>query len=307
MRRCSLGTALFVTALLIAGCGTTDKTTAPQQTNPFAAAVVGTDSTLEVVTWNIEQFPKNGQATVDFVVDAVQAVDADIVALQEITSVLDFRKVDAALPGYDSFRASSAYADLNLAYLYKNSGPLTVGSIYEILTDDDALPRSPLVLQGDFAGAPVVIIDNHYKAKGDGHLDLSDDWDEETRRYHASQDLQSYIEDHFSGMRVIMVGDFNDELTDAPGDNVFENFLEDGADYRFADLAIAQGPSSGWSYPSWPSHLDHILVTAPLFPALDKAGSEVGVIRLYDFMTSGWSAYDKNISDHLPVFVRIKP
>ena len=50
--------------LLLAGCGETDKSVAPAPVNPFEAARVGTDSTLEVMTWNIENFPKAGGATV---------------------------------------------------------------------------------------------------------------------------------------------------------------------------------------------------------------------------------------------------
>ncbi len=294
-------------ALLLAGCGTTDKTTAPVVENLFAEAKVGTDSTLEVVTWNVEQFPKNGQSTVDYLVDALTALDADILALQEIDSVLDFRKVDAALPNYEGFRANSAGYDINLAYLYKTGGKLTVSSIYEILTDESSLPRHPLVLQGTFDGQAIVVINNHFKCCGDNLIELNNDWDEETRRYNANLALQGYIQEHFAGDRVIMVGDFNDELTDAPENNVFENFLDDPQEYRFADLPIAEGPNSGWSYPGWPSHLDHILITGALFSAMDRPDSEVRVIRLYDYMLSGWSSYDKNLSDHLPVFIKLKP
>ncbi len=307
MRHNMLWVFLLLVTALVAGCGTTDKSTAPQDTNPFAPARVGTDSTLEVVTWNVENFPKNGQTTVTDLAEAVEGLDADIVAMQEIESILDFRAVDAALPGYEGYRASSAYADLNLAFLYKTGGKLNVESIYEILTDEDALPRHPLVLQGTFGEVPVAVINNHYKCCGDNHLDPGDPWDEETRRLRASQVLQGWIEDNLPGMRVIVVGDFNDELTDPAADNVFQNFLDDPVHYRFADMAIAEGPSDGWSYPAWPSHLDHILVTSALFPALEAAGSETRVVRLYDYFSSGWSAYDKNLSDHLPVFVRLHP
>ena len=40
--------------------------------------------------------------------------------------------------------------------------------------------------------------------------------------------------------------------------NVFENILNDSNNYRFVDLPIAQGNNSEWSFPNWPSHLDHI-------------------------------------------------
>ena len=81
---------LLAVALFLGACGGTEKSVAPQPENPFAAARVGTDSTLEVVTWNLENFAKNGATTVDLVVDAVAALQADIIALQEIESGFRF-------------------------------------------------------------------------------------------------------------------------------------------------------------------------------------------------------------------------
>ena len=44
----------------------------------------GTDSTFEVVSWNIEWFPKNGQTTANYVQTILTNLQADIYALQEI-------------------------------------------------------------------------------------------------------------------------------------------------------------------------------------------------------------------------------
>ena len=44
----------------------------------------GTDSTFEVVSWNIEWFPKNGQTSVNAVGEIIGALDIDVWALQEI-------------------------------------------------------------------------------------------------------------------------------------------------------------------------------------------------------------------------------
>ena len=61
--------------------------------NPFAGAAVGTDETLEVVTWNLEHFAKKGDDTVEHVIQAVEGMDADIIALQEIESSPSFDQV----------------------------------------------------------------------------------------------------------------------------------------------------------------------------------------------------------------------
>ena len=83
-------------------------------------------------------------------------------------------------------------------------------------------------------------------------------------------------------------------------------FLEDPTHYQFADEAIASGAQSGWSYPGWPSHLDHILITDALFADLSNPGAEVATIKVDDFMSGGFSSYDYYISDHRPVGMKIQ-
>jgi len=304
---------ILVGSLLLTGCGESDSSVIPEKTNPFLEARVGTDSTLEVATWNIEHFAKSGEVTTDLVIQAIEAMDADIIAMQEIESYQDFQRVKSGLVGRDGYKASSAYGDLNLAYIYKTDGPLEVESIYEILTDESrALPRRPLVLEGTFNGLPLVIINNHYKCCGNGSLNEDNDWDEETRRRDASLLLESYIDTHYADRRVILVGDLNDEITDDPnhptdpGDNVFANFLARPDRFRFVDMAIAEGSSFGWSFPGYPSHIDHILITSELFADFDGSDTEVQVAPLYAFVSGGFGGYDRNISDHLPVVLKLK-
>lgn len=44
----------------------------------------GTDSALEVLTWNMEWFPKSGILAVDSVAKVIESLDADIIGIQEI-------------------------------------------------------------------------------------------------------------------------------------------------------------------------------------------------------------------------------
>ena len=50
----------------------------------------GGSNSLDVITWTIENFPKNGQQTIDSVAVIIQSLDADVIALQEIMNVSDF-------------------------------------------------------------------------------------------------------------------------------------------------------------------------------------------------------------------------
>ena len=263
----------------------------------------GTDSTFEVVSWNIEWFPKNGQVTVDSLKTIILSLDADVYALQEIDDTTLLKQVVSAIPGYACYFKFSHYG--GLAYVY-NTNTVQINKKYEIYTSQpfwNAFPRSPKVLELTFKNEEYVIIDNHLKCCGDGVLDLNDTFDEEYRRLTAVNLLKTYIDSIFFNDKVIVVGDWNDLLNDPTHNNVFNAFLND-SDYLFVDFPIALGSSVNFSFPTWPSHIDHILISDELFADFSKPNSEISCIRIDDYMSS-WSAYDYNISDHRPVGLKL--
>ena len=264
----------------------------------------GTDSTFDIVSWNIEWFPKNGQVTADSVKTIIQSLAADVYALQEIDDTTLLKQVVSTIPGYSCYFKSTYYG--GLAYVY-NTNTVQVNEKYEIYTSQpfwNTFPRSPQVLELTFNNEDYVILNNHFKCCGDGTLNTNDPNDEEMRRLSAVTLLKQYIDSLFIDERVIIVGDLNDILTDPTANNVFNSFLND-SDYLFVDFPIALGSSSNFSYPSWPSHLDHILISNELFADFSKPNSWLSCIRIDDYMSS-WNAYDNNISDHRPIGLRLQ-
>ncbi|MFH1120167.1 MAG: endonuclease/exonuclease/phosphatase family protein [Bacteroidota bacterium] len=265
----------------------------------------GTDSTLEVVTWNIENFPKEGQATIEYVTDIIYTLDADVIALQEISETDEFNALLDNLDGYEGYIASGSYTDL--AYIYK-SETVEINEIYEIFAASTywaPFPRPPLVIDFNFKNRNYIVINNHLKCCGDGEMVIDDPEDEETRRYRANLLIRQYINEYFPDKSVFIVGDMNDEITDIDENNVFSIILNDTENFLFADLEIAYGNSTNWSYPSWPSHLDHIIITNELFPALENEGSETEVLKVEELLSGGWWSYENNVSDHRPVAIRL--
>jgi endonuclease/exonuclease/phosphatase family metal-dependent hydrolase len=265
----------------------------------------GSGSTLEIVTWNIENFPKEGQVTIENVKGIVSAMDADILALQEIDEPGMFNQMLLNFEGYSGYVVPGGYA--NLAFIYKSSN-VQINRIYEIYTSSEywsPFPRPPLVLDFDFNNLNFIVINNHLKCCGDGILDTGDLNDEETRRYRANNLLRQYVNAYFPDKMVFIVGDMNDELTDGAEDNVFQQILADTENYLFTDLEIANGNSTNWSYPSWPSHLDHIAITNELFPAFENEGSEIRVIKAEHFFSGGWGEYRNKVSDHRPLGIKL--
>ena len=264
----------------------------------------GTEQTLDVLTWNIERFPKNGQTSIDYVIEIIEALDADLVALQEIDDDEAFQEVVHGLEGWQGYYDDTY--NTGLAYIYKSAeiDVLDVYSIYENVSRQ--FPREPFVLEFNYRGEYMIAINNHLKCCGNGNLNASDPWDEERRRRDASELLESYIDENFESDRVILLGDLNDLLTDDPDDNAFSAFLNAPGNYMFVDLPIAESSSSEWSYPNWPSHLDHILITNELFDAFALSSAFVQTIKVDAVLNGGFEAYDDDISDHRPVGLRIE-
>ena len=264
----------------------------------------GTAVSFEAVTWNTEWFPLNGETTINYVSQIVEALDVDFLAFQEIDNFSSFAQMIEDLTNFDGYYVDSEYS--GLAFIYKPN-TVTISEIYEIYTTQSywrPFPRSPLVVELQFMNENFILINNHFKCCGDGYIDWGDNWDEEKRRYDASVLLKEYIDENFPNENVIVLGDLNDEITDASSDNVFQPFFDDDANYRFADMEVAEGSSADWSYPTWPSHIDHILVTNELFDELENATIET--IKIDEFMSGGWNQYENNISDHRPVALKIE-
>ena len=265
----------------------------------------GTDTTFEVMTWNIEWFPKNGQVTVDYVIDIIEALDVDLIAIQEVDDVAEFEQMMENLISYDGYLESAWFA--GLAYIYKPA-IIQINDIYEIYTTSpywSPFPRSPMVMDLNYEDERIIVINNHFKCCGDDILDLTNPDDEETRRYYASNLLKEYIDTHFSNENVIVLGDLNDMLSDSPQNNVFQLILDDVENYLFTDYEIAMGDNSEWSYPTWPSHLDHILITNELFDDFENDSSVISTIKIDEYLTGSWWEYEENISDHRPVALKL--
>lgn len=183
-------------------------------------------------------------------------------------------------------------SDLNLSFLYKTSEILIENAIIDIFSGDPyAFPRPPVQISiSHNNGLKTIIINIHLKCCG-GHENLN-------RRKDASKKLKAYIDQYYPDQEVILLGDFNNIISMSPHEeNVLYNFIEDHQNYQFADMEIALGDTASWSYPSWPSHIDHILITNELFDniiqtqtlPLDKCNPQ----------------YLHEISDHRPVILQL--
>ena len=153
----------------------------------FDELYFGTDNALDIMTWNIEWFPKNGEITVDYVSQIIEVLDVDILAIQEVDDTVLFTQMLDDLIEYEGYFESAWFA--GLAYIYKTE-TIEINDIYEIYTTSpywSAFPRSPMVMDMNFMGENYFLINNHFKCCGDGILDFNNESDEEKRRYKEAE------------------------------------------------------------------------------------------------------------------------
>ena len=69
----------------------------------FDELFFGTDDALDIMTWNIEWFPKNNQVTIDYVEQIIEALDIDVLAIQEVDNISSFNQLINSLENYEGY------------------------------------------------------------------------------------------------------------------------------------------------------------------------------------------------------------
>ncbi|MEP0986515.1 endonuclease/exonuclease/phosphatase family protein [Ekhidna sp.] len=291
---------LSILILSLTGCGDSENPTIKEDPDPVFEgdpAVVADacypafeEDELNVATWNIKFFPQR-TTTVEKVSEIIESLQADIIAVQEIAEPEEFVDLGEEIDNWNAVYADVRYGQ-ELGFLYKESAFDSFGELTQLFDDDSyAFPRQAVMVEATHvSGLEVVLINIHLKCCGE------DDSEEQQRRALASAKLQTYINDNLDDKAVILLGDFNDDITDGLV-SPFQNFI-DAADFTFADQAVANGDIANWSYPSWPSHLDHILISDELFDMV--RGTQTLLLE------SCISNYSTTVSDHRPVLASFK-
>ena len=254
---------------------------------------------IEVVTWNIEFFPKQGQRTIDSVYNIITGLNADIYCLQEIYNINSFLNLADDLIEYD-YVISDDTDYLNLVVLYKKNDFL-VRSKTSLFTDSmyEFASRPPLRLEMTYTGEnsmDFTLINMHLKCCNDGY----------NRRVQSSDILYEYLKNsiQLGFVNHIVVGDWNDDISDSYSQNSFNVFLDDQDSFKYVTYENAHSNSN--TYDSFPgfgsgSFIDHIMISSDLFEEFET--SDVQTIRIGDYI----SGYDEVISDHRPVVWRFTP
>jgi len=261
-------------------------------------SAVGSASTLDLATWNLQSFPLASDTTVSQVAGVILDLDLDLVAVQEIMDMRDFQRVTTLLSEHEGILNSDNL--LRTGFIYRSS-VLTLDDQRELFVDNSyAFIRSPL--RADFTATDPQGGGSYSFTAIVLHLKAGTTDDDQNQRRAANQALKDYLDAERTanpGRDYVVLGDFNDQLTDSASNNTLQVFLDASGQYRFLTLPLAQ--SGEWSLPAYHIMIDHFLVADT--GASDFGGDQTQVLHLDEQL----SGYLDTLSDHRPVVTVIEP
>jgi endonuclease/exonuclease/phosphatase family metal-dependent hydrolase len=259
------------------------------ENNPIVNPI-GQNEDFELATWNIEWFPKNGQNTINTITQIIRDLDVDMIGVQEIADIQSFNTLLDSLPEWRGVLSSDTYSSgsyQKTGLLYKSSF-ISISSVKNIFEDESyPFPRPPLMAFVEIRDINEIVYNFNIIVL---HLKAFSGTENESRRKKAIEKLENFVSSEISNGAdpdFIILGDWNDRLTDSDDHNVFLPFLDYPDDYQFISSSYTNG-------------IDHILITQDSF---NEYGAGSTSIPDLDIQLSN---YESVVSDHLPVIATFK-
>lgn len=316
--RCLTVFTLFI-SIVITGCSNdsnpVNETDEPEPDPNIEFEAVGTDSTLDFATWNLEWFgdtgngPSNEDLQLQNVNFVISGLDADIWSVQEVVETSHFETLLDELTGYEGFLANDEfvtdgpayYSDFGnneqkVGFIYK-SDLISVNSARVILTDFDH----------EFAGRPPVEVlltatvgsESHDIVVILLHAKCCTDNESYERKQTGSEALKSYLDQNRPDDYVMMIGDFNDDVDTSISsgkESAYHNFVEDSINYIFPTKELSDSGESSTVF--YPDVIDHHLTSDELYEFYIE--NSVISFPADDYVTN----YGESTSDHYPILSR---
>ncbi|MGA9519862.1 MAG: endonuclease/exonuclease/phosphatase family protein [Myxococcaceae bacterium] len=274
--------------LLVWGAGCIDPTPA----TPLPDAVPEpTPVPVRIATWNLRQFPASPEAPGRFAA-AVQALDVDLLAVQEVEDADAFAQLLQALPAFEGVLGppQAGSSPLRVGVLWRRDR-LSLVDQRELFTTSTALfPRPPVRV--DFE---VVDTDSRFTAIN-VHLKAGTGGEDEQQRIDSAHVLASEIDAIVAAGEdeVILLGDFNEAFTDPRAAEFFGVF-----EARAGTRVLTRALDDAGQITFLPAKLvlDHMVTTSGLDEELH--GQTAQAVTHPAWEPDGAAA----LSDHRPVRV----
>lgn len=273
---------------------------------PTSARIPVAADTVRIVSWNVSwlghpDFPPVDDALqVQNVGRVLDLLQADIYALQEVSSETAFQELLRKLGGSFGGLLGRANGDQRLGIIYRTSIFRPIDVPHELASDADYFAgRPPLVIRGILdvgsEAVRVTLVNVHLKAFSDA--------DAYERRRRSVERLIAFLAAEPPGTALIVTGDFNDESiasTSEGRSSSLEPFQRDSS-YVVASRELEEAGS--FTYCSTKtcdvgSMLDHFVVATGRQPISAASSISSHVLDLVP-------DYVRSTSDHLPIMLSL--
>ncbi len=281
------------------------------QKDPPKSDPVPADGRLEAVTWNIEWFgsdsrgPSDEELQASNVVQVMDSLQADLYALQEIESREALDRILNRLSGYSGFTADYAAGfQPNTAFIYNTNAIDSLSSA--ILTEgqdgyDWASGRYPLMFSFNYhyqeSTVEILAVVIHAKANIGNSTEKEEAYH---RRRRAADSLYTYLQQQNPDDRIILLGDFNDDVDvsiyDGSSPSPYEDF-EPSSSFEAITGSISAAGESSYIAGNYTDLIDHIVISNELFSLYNDSSEQI-YHRAETFIEN----YVETTSDHLPVW-----
>ena len=266
---------------------------------------IGTDTTLDVGTWNVEWFgdslngPTNEVTQLKNATEVINNMDLDVMGLCEISNPGYWAKLQANLPQYGAVITNYSQTQ-KTALLYKKSmfRLLYSKSILLAFDYEFASGRFPLevALESQWGSKKDTLYFwvIHLKANTGSTSEKIASYD---RRAKAAEELKNYL-DPKKRWKGVVLGDWNDDLDVSIISGKVSPFLAWRSDTNYVFPSYRLSLAKQKSTASYSEMIDHICVTASLKD--NFLANQSGVMVGDSYIAS----YRLNTSDHYPVWAR---
>lgn len=300
---------------------------------------VGTDipvsTTLDVMTWNMEFFGATqdnfGPANIDLQLEnafkLLDSIDADVVAVQEVSDTNFLNRLVEMLPGYaticsDRYSYSfdgpdPEFPPQQICFIYNTAVIKIKGSkvlfenMYDaarngILTPLHDYPtgksssfwssgRLPFLVTADATingNTQTIRFINIHAKSGSGSEDI------ERKRFDV-QALKDTLDQYYSNDNIVLLGDYNDDVDESIGGGIspYASFVGD-SDYHLVTASLSEEGLRSYIFND--NMIDHITISDELNEEY-ISGTETLFIP-FSFIEN----YANTTSDHLPVLTRFE-
>ena len=266
---------------------------------------IGTDTTLDIGTWNIEWFgdslngPSNEVTQLKNVTEVIQGMNLDLLGLCEISNAGYWAKLQSNLPDYGAVltnysqtqKTGLLYRKSMFRLLYSKS--ILLAFDYEFASGRFPLEVALETLWGSKKDTMYIWV-MHLKANTGS---TSEKLTSYNRRAKAAEELKNYL-DPKKRWKGVVLGDWNDDLDVSIVSGKASPFVDwrNDTNYVFPSyrLSLAKQKSTA----SYSEMIDHMCVTTSMKSnwLLNQSGVMVGDAYV--------PSYRFNTSDHYPVWAR---